>query len=472
AVLVVLHPGGRGDRGPGARRRAGRLAESLGASWRGARALVAESRPPRVLSRLALDGALRRPRAVLAAAVGLALCGWGLAGESPVQTDITKLVPQNLSSLESLRALERATGIGGQVDLLLSGRDLTTPAAVEWMSSYESTVLSRFGYRTSGQGAGAAGLPACTSAAICPAFSLPDLFQGLAAGGRAPKLTAAEVNALLDAIPPYFSQNVISADRRSATLAFGIRLMPLDRQQRVISQMRALLHPPPGVHARFVGLAVLAAQADSEVASPWRRALSLALSLLAVALVLLAVFRGDVRRAGVAVAPVVLASGWSGLVLFASGVALNPMSVSLSILVVAIATEVSVLVCERYREERLGGREPAEAVRLAYSSTGAALAASVVTAIVGFAVLALSQVRMLRDFGLVTLMDLAVSLVGVLLVLPSVLLTIGTVASSGGAAPAEDPRGRSGGPAPAGRGPGASEPAGSGPGGEAPALRR
>ena len=44
------------------------------------------------------------------------------------------------------------------------------------------------------------------------------------------------------------------------------------------------------------------------------------------------------------------------------------------------------------------------------------------TAIAGFAVLALSDVAMLRDFGLVTVVDLTVSLLGVLAVLPAVLV--------------------------------------------------
>ena len=48
--------------------------------------------------------------------------------------------------------------------------------------------------------------------------------------------------------------------------------------------------------------------------------------------------------------------------------------------------------------------------------------ASGATAIAGFAVLALSDVRMLRDFGLVTVVDLTVSLLGVLALLPAVLV--------------------------------------------------
>ena len=63
-----------------------------------------------------------------------------------------------------------------------------------------------------------------------------------------------------------------------------------------------------------------------------------------------------------------------------------------------------------------------QALRRSYRHTGAAVAASGVTAIAGFGVLAFSDIRMLRDFGLVTLIDLSVSLVGVLIALPAALV--------------------------------------------------
>ena len=50
------------------------------------------------------------------------------------------------------------------------------------------------------------------------------------------------------------------------------------------------------------------------------------------------------------------------------------------------------------------------------------MVASGATAIAGFAVLALSDIQMLSDFGRVTVVDLSVSLLGVLAVLPAVLM--------------------------------------------------
>ena len=204
-------------------------------------------------------------------------------------------------------------------------------------------------------------------------------------------------------------------------MAFGIRLMPLDRQQKVIEEMRNRLDPPPGVNAQVVGLPVLAAEANAKVSSDWRRLLGVLGSLLLVSLALLAVYRRP-ERVLVPLVPIALAGGWSALVLFAIRVPLNPMSVTLGALVVAISTEFSVLLSQRYRQERIDGFPVAEALARTYRSTGVAVAASGATAIAGFAVLVVSDIRMLRDFGFVTVVDLAVSLLGVLLVLPAVLV--------------------------------------------------
>jgi uncharacterized protein len=177
-----------------------------------------------------------------------------------------------------------------------------------------------------------------------------------------------------------------------------------------------------------VGLPVLAAESNAALSSPLRRLLTLVAALAGVFLVLWAVRRSR-RAAAVPLIPIALASGWSAGLLFVLGllpeplqVKLNPMSVTLGALVIAISTEFSVLLSSRYAQERDRGAGPVRAIELAYASTGAAVLASGVTAIAGFAALMASDIRMLRDFGIVTVLDLSVSLVGVMLVLPAALL--------------------------------------------------
>jgi hydrophobe/amphiphile efflux-3 (HAE3) family protein len=412
-VAVLVGTTGTTRRLPGAVLAAG---DMLGSAGRGAGELLRENpatrgvlRGGRAVRGRALRAATHRPGRVLAIGFVVALVGWGLDTQTKVESDVTKLVPQNLSALQDLQALQSSTSIGGQIDVVIRSDQVTSPATLNWMSAYQSRLLKRFGY-TEQRG--------CGKAELCPAFSLPDLFGG-GNGGKVG--TQAQIDELLGVVPAYFSQSVITKDRKTATLAFGIRLMPLERQKQVIDIMRSELHAPKGVDAQLAGLPVLAADANAAVSSTWRRFLVLILGLLAVGVVLLVAFRSW-RRALTPLVPIALATGWSAFVLFAIRIPLNPMSVTLGALVIAISTEFSVLLAERYRSERAGGLDPAAALERTYRSTGAAVLASGVTAIAGFAVLALSDIRMLRDFGAVTVVDLTVSLLGVLLVLPSALV--------------------------------------------------
>ncbi len=386
----------------------------MGPAWRGARELIVDNPLARGVARAALSYAPRHPGRVLGVGLALAALGWGLGTQTRVETNIQKLVPQSLPSLRNLNVLERETGVGGEIDLMVSAPDLTNPQVVNWMTAYQAGLLKKFGYSPT---------RGCGKALLCPAFSLPDLFTYASQNGKSASLSQADIVSLLNAVPQYFSQGVITPDRRAATLAFGIRLMPLDQQHQVIQEMRRrLTSAPPGVTAELVGLPVLAADADAQVSSVGRRMLALLAGLAAVALVLLVAFRGDRRRALVPLVPIVLATGWSALLLFAIRVPLNPMSVTLGALVIAITTEFSVLLSERYRQERIAGHGPSRALARTYQRTGAAVAASGATAIAGFAVLMLSDIQMLRGFGFVTVIDLTASLLGVLIVLPSALV--------------------------------------------------
>ena len=373
----------------------------------------------------------RHPGRVLLVGFVLALAGWVTDTQTPVQSNVTKLVPANMPALRHLNTLERVTGVSGEIDVLVHARDVATARTVDWMISYEDRLLDHFGYSESN---------GCQAATLCPALSLPDLFStgagggaasagttsgtGSTASGAASNLTTASIQGLLAAVPAYFSQAVLTRDHRYATLAFGIRLMPLARQTRVIDYMRSQLNPPRGVSAQVAGLPVLAADANAALSSSARRLLTLLAALVAVGLVLLGVFRSP-RRALVPLVPIALATGWSALIVFLIGIPLNPMSATLGALVIAISTEFSVLLAERFGQERALAGSEAEALERAYRSTGAAVIASGITAIAGFGVLVLSNITMLRDFGFVTLIDMSVSLIGVLLVLPAVLTLAG-----------------------------------------------
>lgn len=411
----------RGGGRPPGRLRVGAMRAQAAAQGAGVRLEELRNRGAerfRAAGRSALAVAITRPGRVLAVALILAAAGWAASIRTEVISDITELVPEDLPALEEVDQLQEATGVSGELNVVVEARDVTDPAAVEWMGDFRQRVLTQHGF--------VGEFPRCEEAELCPALALPDLF------GEGTQLTSNRVDTVLKAVPQYFSQAVIARGGEgkgppdTANIAFGIPVMPLDEQKRLIDEIRAQIDPPgtendppPQVRAQVAGLPALAAEANAQLEDA-RYWLTVA-GLIAVAAALLAVYR-SAGRALVPLIPIVLATGWSALVLAALDVPLNPMSATLGALVIAIATEFSVILSARYHEERAGGRSVGEALRRTYARTGAAVLASGITAIAGFATLIATEIRMLRDFGFVTVVDLGVALLGVMLVLPAALV--------------------------------------------------
>jgi predicted RND superfamily exporter protein len=376
---------------------------------------------PLVPSERLLGLALERPRRVLAVGAALAVVGWGVGTQIGTVSDIRSLAPQGLREIHDLSQVQDATGVSGQLQVAVEAPDLSDPATIRWMAGFKKRVLEQNGF--SGPRA------SCLTAEICPGPALSDF---LVSGKGEEQLTQRDVRATLRELPPYSLEQLAPVDPKTglpghlALLSFGIRAQSLEDQQALIDRVRfevgepgASGGPPEGVEVRFAGLPVIAAAAASDLSSS-RYWLTLA-GLAAVALVLLLAYR-SFKRALVPLIPVLLATGWSALVLWLSQIPLNPMSAALGALTIAIATEFSVILAARFREERGGGLGVPEAIHAAYARTGPAVLASAVTVIAGFAVLIASNVPMLRDFGFVTVIDLAVALLGVMIALPAALV--------------------------------------------------
>jgi hydrophobe/amphiphile efflux-3 (HAE3) family protein len=362
-----------------------------------------------------LSLARAEPVAVLAIGVALAVCGWIAGTRVDTVSDIRELAPQSIKAVEGLNELQDTTGVSGSLDVLIEADDLTDPHVVEWMAGFKRRVLEANGF--GGEN------PSCLKADICPGPALSDF---LVKGEEEP--TAKRIDATLSALSPYALRQVAPIDPRTgevgnqALISFGIRAQSLEDQQQLVNRVRDEIgEPPEGVEVRLAGLSVIAAESASDLSNS-RYWLALA-GIALVGLTLLLIYRSW-RRALVPLVPTVLATGWASLLLWITGIPLNPMSAALGALTIAIATEFGVLLVGRFHEERGGGAGVDEALTRAYARTGAAVVASGATATAGFAVLIASDVQMLRDFGFVTVVDLAAALVGVLLVLPATLLLL------------------------------------------------
>lgn len=127
-------------------------------------------------------------------------------------------------------------------------------------------------------------------------------------------------------------------------------------------------------------------------------------------------------RAVLALVPVFLAIGVGSLVVWALDITLSPLTTVSGPLVVASVAEFSVLIMGRHIEERQAGLAPRPAVHMASRRTGRAFFTSALTVIGGFAVLISSSLPLLRDFGIIVTLNVAIALISALVLMPPLLV--------------------------------------------------
>jgi hydrophobe/amphiphile efflux-3 (HAE3) family protein len=338
---------------------------------------------------------LRHRAAVLVIAAVAGVAGLALTPLQRTTTDVRDFVSPGLPALHDLDTLQRATGAGSEVDVLVdASSNVASPAVVAWMLGAERR------------------LQALLPRDAPPPVSLADLLVTINRG-TAPDVQA--TNLILQSLPAYMLQGLVTRDASHAALSIAIPLQPLHDQEALIQRMRAALQPPPGVTARLAGTAVLAADGEADLA---RSGLIIdLLALGAVALVLLVTTLNG-WRVLVALVPMVLATGWTTLAVVALRIQITPITAVLGALVVALATEFSVIWSTRFREARRDGLGAAEAAALTSARTGSAIAVSGLTLCAGFLALAAGSSPLLRSFGLVAGCGVVAAVAAVLLLCP------------------------------------------------------
>ena len=353
--------------------------------------------------RAVFGAAARRPRRTLWLALGIAVLGWGLGSQIPVESDVARLLPSDRQEVKDADTLRESTDSEGEVNVLVHGKDLADPRAIAWMADYQGRVLVRHGYSER---------KPCREAEVCPALAVTNVFGSLPRTGR-------QARQAIRSLPAYFSRSVITRDRRTANLGFVLSKMSPDRRREVIDDMRAQLDPPAGVTAELAGQPVIDAATRSDLqTSRWTLGLA---ALLLVFGALIAAYR-RVEPAFVPLVPAVLATGWSALAVWILQIPVNPISVVLGAILIAVGSALGTLLFARYTDARVSGRAPADALARAWSGARTDDAVPVVVLGAGFLALLASDSKALQDFGVAGLAGLALQLVALALVLPATLL--------------------------------------------------
>jgi predicted RND superfamily exporter protein len=153
---------------------------------------------------------------------------------------------------------------------------------------------------------------------------------------------------------------------------------------------------------------------------------------LAVSLLVLASLTRRVGQSLLVILPVGLAGSWVVGAMAILGINWNVLTIMITALTIGLGIDYSIHVWRRFEANRSSGMAIWPAMRDMYANTGSALLMSAGTTICGFMVLLLSPVPVIRDFGVVSSISVAFSLVLALLVLPGLLAAEVRTSSNGG----------------------------------------
>tara|TARA_B100000902_G_scaffold83631_1_gene88202 strand:- start:864 stop:3731 length:2868 start_codon:yes stop_codon:yes gene_type:complete len=122
----------------------------------------------------------------------------------------------------------------------------------------------------------------------------------------------------------------------------------------------------------------------------------------------------------IAVLPTILASVWILATMTLLGITLNVLTVMVTALTIGLGIDYAIHIVERYREEREHKTE-SQAIETTIVRTGSALLISGLTTVSGFAVLFLSPMPLVRNFGIITAATIIYSMFIAIFVLPSLI---------------------------------------------------
>ena len=142
---------------------------------------------------------------------------------------------------------------------------------------------------------------------------------------------------------------------------------------------------------------------------------------LAVSLLVLASLTRRLGQSLLVILPVALAGSWVVGAMAVLGINWNVLTIMITALTIGLGIDYSIHVWRRFESNRSSGMAIWPAMKDMYANTGSALLMSAGTTICGFMVLLLSPVPVIRDFGIVSSISVAFSLILALLVLPGLL---------------------------------------------------
>lgn len=328
----------------------------------------------------------------------VAIVGVQLDNYVPISYDEETFVPPDMPAVVDMKKVTRTMGSTSTLTIYLKGDNLLSPDALLWIDEFGE-------YETK------------TRNELTSVSSIAVLIKQYN-GGVIPD-TLPEVKEVFEKIPEKSRSSYIYG-QLNGVMEFGMLEIEVDPAQSLINNVKKDLvwkSPPPGVSAELTGSTEMGINLVSQIATG-----KILMTLLGFALIfawLILIYR---KVSAVSpLIPIIMIVGWNGAIMYSLGIDYTPMTAVLGSMTIGVASEYTILILERYNEERRAGRDKYEAIRTGVEKIGTAITVSGLTTVFGFSALLLSTFNIIKNFGTVTVITVGFSLIGAIVVMPAVL---------------------------------------------------
>ena len=329
----------------------------------------------------------------------LLLAGYGIYVDNQVgvETDIETFMPQDLPALVDIHKIRDAVETTDQIAIYLKDENILSEDNLVWIDAKVQTLLSKY------------------SDEIVSVKSLSSLLNTL---GVDENTSYEDKLRMIDDLPATQRAMFVNVDERESLILVNIKHLSTEDAKALIQNLKIDLGDAP-MNVQLTGKTVMDVEMVKGLTSGRITMTLLGLGLVFMAL--LVIYR-NLFKALIPIIPVVLIIGISSLVMVGMNIDFTPITATLGALVLGMGSEMTIMVMERYLEEREIGLTKQDAMSLSIQKIGKAVLASGLTTIGGFAVLLFSDFVILQDFGFMTVINISLALLSTFIVLPPLIV--------------------------------------------------
>jgi len=225
---------------------------------------------------------------------------------------------------------------------------------------------------------------------------------------------------IINSLPLDQRKMFINEDQNKGVILLNIKHIPIEEIQEFVRDIEHLISDS-AMDIKVTGKSVLDVEMINGLTSGRVKMTFLGIAFVFIGLLI--IYR-NIVKAFIPVFPISLIVGMSGGIMYLLDLKYTPLTSTLGALILGIGTEMTILLLERYIEERVNGYDKKEAMETAVAKIGSAILASGITTIGGFGVLMISKFVILKDFGLMTVINMSLALFSTLIILPPLIVLL------------------------------------------------